>query len=669
MSTNAKMLVDLPEDIQNSMDESGYLDGYVEGPEYNPQGPEAAYRNALVSSFYRDYTNFSRPINAFQRMNIYSYMQQNEADSYVLSYPTRKEPWRNNTRLQTIPEKIDAVVAAVADLNLKDEVRSFSMYGSESDPMADAMEGLLEHAHELNLSQDKLRYNVRSHFIHGTAAESVDWRCMKQARKSLTSKGDYANAEWKDLPDSEDKRIWTSSIPLNRVIPGDLSQPYIWLQPHIWIEYVMDYEVFKSIYGHLPNAKYVRPVAVNNYVWAQTGYQAQIETDVIPRKVYLVVYQNRWRDEMAILANYVLLTKPGLPMPGKFLDKQYSVAWTPLIPVEHLCYGISGVQRMHNDSVLRDFFYNALVDRTRQELEPPVVTSYRNIVNRYMFRPGAITPVGADFKVDRIISDQAGISDSFAMIKFIDENINRISVPLIMQGQQPGQGVTAYQIREQMKNALRTMFVIFSAVAEQKRQVTQLMIRNILEYYPEFGVSQIDQNLGEVNKILKKVFTVKGQVAKSGMQGKRKIGFAKLPENVKVGSALMRGLQMDEEASRIYGTPHKWYLLDPDTMRKFKHQAYVIINPGQRKSKEADKIEAREEYLQLRQDPLINQEKNLAEYLSKTGKNPDEWIQKGQPQPGLEAKAMEGAGPQPGSSPLQGQETKEANLDKAMQMA
>lgn len=625
--------------------------------EYNPTGKEAEYLGQLKGLWKQDLDNHTKPYDFFQRKSLLAYMQQNEQDSYALFNPQRKDRWRNNTRLTTQRDKTDTIISAVADLNLEEEFHSFQIHGERVKEVETPLEHLMEVANIKDEYERKQKLAVLYLLTHGSLSEKIQW--FNPHKKGRIIKDvDYEAGTFKADKGTEldnAGKIWTTIQPLNRLVLGDVTQPFMELQPRVWQEGVYDYTYIKQYLGKWKNFKeFVRPVANINREWTSLRSEGQTEETTVPSKVHVLNYENIWDDENALICNGVLVTPVGLPMPSRFLDKQYSNTLTQLYDFSpHFAYGYSFTQRLHNDSVLKDFFYNALVDRVRQELEPPLVTSYKTIVNRNMFIPGKVTPAGGEFKIEQIIKDQGGINHAQAMMEFIDANLDKV-IPPIFGGGAAGGGTTAYEIREQMKNALRTMYNIFSSVAYARKKRAELVIRLILEKYPEIGVSTIDNSISKAVGGIKHIFTTKGRASDLGGDGAAQIAFAKMPEGEERLKAL-KEMADDEAMYKKKGQLKKWYLIDPELVSKMNHVVYVKVNPTQRKSKVADKVEAREDYSLYMSNPLVDQEVVTRDLLITDDKDPEKYLKKQEPQapqaPGGETMQPGAPGQQSGGMP------------------
>jgi hypothetical protein len=131
----------------------------------------------------------------------------------------------------------------------------------------------------------------------------------------------------------------------------------------------------------------------------------------------------------------------------------------------------------------------------------------------------------------------------------------------------------------------------------------------------------------------------------------------------------LKSMSKDEKNGKRKGNLKKWYVLDSKAIFEMNHVVYVKVNPSQRKSKLADSFEAREDYVELMANPILDQEKVTREYLISKGKDPEKYIRKQQPQMPGEEGLPQGVQPMP-QKPMkmpnaaQGAEKKMNNLDQ-----
>jgi hypothetical protein len=596
--------------------------------DYTPKGEEALFNEELEASWTNAKAQYDRRYNFLQRRTLAEFLTFCESDSYALGYPSRKDRWRNNHRSLIQREKAEAIEAAVADANLQPENRSYSIYGESLREMTEAMDVLGEHADGLNDSEEKDRHAVRQLLRDGTRCEDIVWRVQHRPSRAVT-KFDWKSGEIEFADTGKtsiDERIWTQGRPLNRVLLTDLRNPYVEDQA-AWKVTPMRYDLWKSMFGGWECAKYVRPINSDQYLRNETPSQIESNWQEGMTDVVIRVYEDPLRDIYAMFFNQVRATPLNCPMPSRFTEKRHSFIWSigPFPFDEHFALGDSLYRRTHNDAAIWDFIYNALTDRGRQELEPPTITSFRTILNRHMYAPGKSTPVGPDFKVERLIPDGANvINQSLAMAEFVKENINRATIADIMQGQRKGGGSqTLGEIQEELRAAWRTIWHILFSVAMLKKRRREAMNALILEHYPTLNAGiAMKGNISTAAGGISKVFSSTRSLD-SG-ESEMRVAFADMSKmSPQVGRDLSDEFFKDKLQN---GGKREWLLVDPDALRKQRHMVFISVNPADRKSKKTDRIKDIEDYNMRLANPYINPEKNAESLVIAQGKDPKDWV-------------------------------------------
>lgn len=558
---------------------------------YRPNADEQAYVNALKSEFTVDCEDDQRAYDFWQRKSKTEWMRQNQEDSYALYYLTKKDPWRSNIREMTIPQKIDLVMGAIGDLNLVPETHSRTLYGQAAEQMGDAMDVLMQDARIKDRAEEKFMSAARYLLTYGTVCRNVAWRVTKTPDKIITREYPDGRCDFRDTGSfTTDERVWTDVDPFNRVIWGDVGQKYADLQPRKWRIKVVPYSVFRATFKDNPNFPFVKPTKMTGNTWIDLDTQNQIEWAENAWWVILLEYENIFRNVYAVTANGVLMTTINRPLPGKYAHKKYSHTLNQCFELDPGFFaGDSLVRRLHNDASLVDFFVNALVDYTRQDLVPPIIVSFRNAVNRSMYQPGAITRASGDFKVQSLLENRHGFDEAMALTKFISDNLDK-TVRQTVQNPKPNQlgaHPSATQIVEQAKENLQTLFTIFMAVSNMERDTAELMQLQILDHYPSMGIGPMDTQLGKIANITQ-VYSSKGSVNKSGKMGQRQVAFADIPQDKPGFAKLQKQISLDQKTTAKHGNPSKWFLMDRKEIDNYQHMVFVTINQEDRKSKKAD---------------------------------------------------------------------------------
>jgi hypothetical protein len=601
---------------------------------YLPSQEESEYLAELQAKYLRSLYYHTATHRYFNDKSLSDYLDRANDDSFLYVAPTPKDNWHSKTRRQTPREKFDALMAAILDQNLSPEVFAMDERGKDQRSGADVMDSLIRYSDFIEDADTKRKLRAHELLKNGTCATEVSWLQTWKNVKKLTKEFDPATGEakWSNTREKDFEGIWTKIVPLNRVLLGDVTKYFIEEQPYIFKEYVMQYDEAYMLFNEWKNWKYVTPVGEAFDTWNDTLAQTDTEQSTSSDRIFvrMRVYENKWSDEYAIVLNNVLMTPPGFPMPTP--DKGYSITWTQNADYDQaFAYGRSFFSMVHNDSVTLDFLYNAMIDKARQGLEPPLITSFKNLINKNMFAPGKVTHGDVNFK--RAVDHNGVTSADIEIARFVEENINKSSVSPIAQGQGGGSGMqTAFEIREQQKAALRMIGLVLYSIARMERDVAEKKLHYILKHYPKLKMNQVDKKSKEVVQV-GKTFTVRGEAAESAGVGRKEISFAKVPPEGEDASDMLKGMMDDEMKAQAAGERMKSYLVDPDFLRKLKYVFHVVVNPAKRKSKMADVQEAREKYSVYIQNPLIDPEWATRLLLRANEDDEEAAIKKQQPQP------------------------------------
>lgn len=652
---------------------------------YLPTGEEAVYLAELKSKWLRALWQHEEQYRYFNDKNLMAYMNRANDDSFLYVPPTPKDNWHSKTRRQTPREKFNALIAAILDQDLSPEIFSWDEKGQDQREAAEAAQALLMQSDYMEDAVEKRKMRAHELLKYGTCATEVSWLEVKRVQKTPTKKFDPSKMEasWTAKEEVQFEGVWTKVLPLNRVMLGDVTKYFINEQPFIWKEYVMTYDEAYNYFHSWKNWEFVSAVGDEYDTWNDTIAQVDTEnSDPGDRNfVRMKVYENIWSDEYAIVLNDVLMTPPGLPMPTP--DKQYSPTWTQVEPFDQaFAYGRSFFAVVHNDSVILDFLYNAMIDKARQGLEPPLITSFKNLVNKNMFAPGKISHGNIDFK--NAVNHQGVTNADVEIARFVEENINKSSVSNVTQGQSAQGPQTAYEIREQQKQALKMIGLVLYSIARMERDIAEKKLSYILKHYPEMKIASLDKKSKDVIQS-SKTFIARGDLGKSKGVGRQEVAFGQMPTDKKSTMALLQSMAKEEDAAAMDGERMQKFFVDPTYLRNLKYVFQIVANPSQRKSKIADAQESRDKYAIYIQNPMIDPEWTTRMLLRANQDDEEAAIKKQQPQqsptlaqdqnqgmpgqPQLQAPPQAGVGPQamPGMGALGGMMPAEKTMNRQAQ--
>lgn len=601
---------------------------------YNPGPLEAQYNAAIYAEFNNALWQFQNTHRFFNDRTFIQYMQRNQLDA-VAYVPPRRDPldWRNHRHSTLQYDKTAAILAFFVDLNFQCEPTAQDWLGRVNPKMAEISEALLQHANLLDNQEEKEKLADYAMLVDGTVFEEVAWTVRKQVKKT--------GARWspKDDPSrfSYDQRwvdtfegIETRLMKANRVLLGDISRLAINDQPYYFKEYVIPYDTAYGLFHEYHNWKYVADFDANTDQWTDTDTDIEIEQSQIQLQhlVRVRVYENLVRNEYAIYCNKVLMTPVGMPLPYN----QYSLTMQQAgILNHHFSYGRSFVDHLRRDTATRDVLYSLFIDSARQGLEPPMKSSFKALINRHMFRPGAITPLQAG-TLEPLIPANSLQNFAKDAIMMLEQSIDRASVSPIFQGQDASRSKTKYEVEQQLINAIRTAALIVSATVNRRRQKYEKMFQLILANYPEMSFGKLTTDADEIKR-----FVIKG----GNDTMSKEVMFQDTPKEEQFGLAVK--LMEDEEEMRKQGIPTKKYVVSPENFRAHEYVFNFRVNPQQRDSKSADILEVEKKYNMYMANPNIDPMFSTKMLLRANGDSPDEALRKETPQP---AQPMGGSMPQ-----------------------
>lgn len=614
---------------------------------YQPNSLEQQYNAAIYAEFDYALWQFQTSHKFFNDQTLVNYMQRNQLD--VVSYVApKRDPydWRNHRRSTVQYDKTAALLSFFIDLNFQCEPTAQDWLGRMNPEMAEVASALLQHANIMDSSDEKEKLADYAMLVDGTVSEEIAWVVKKQVAKSASAKwtpdmnpaGIEYTTRWSDVFEG----IETKLMKLNRVLLGDISKVIVKDQPYLFKEYVISYDSAYQLFHNYYAWRFVKPYDPNTDQWTDTDTDIEIEESNanIERLVRVRVYENVVRNEYALYCNKVLMTPVGMPLPyGRF-----SITWQQAgLLNHHFSYGRSFVGHLRADVATRDILYSLFIDKSRQGLEPPMKSTFKALVNRHMFRPGAITPMqGGD--LSPLIPENALQNFAKDAISMLENSIDRASVSPIFQGQGTSGSMTKYEVEQQLINSIRTAALIVSSTVNRRRQKAEAMFELILTHYPELSFGKLASDSDDIKRFV--VSAVEGTSDKEIMF--QPISDKTSPKQM---LGLTNNMLQGEKKARKSDHPVKKYLVDPDSFRAHKYVFNYRVNPQQRDSKATDIAEVERKYNMYMQNPFIDPIYPTKMMLRANGDDVNEAIKKQSPDMGL---GQPGQG-QPQGQPQQGQ--------------
>ena len=470
--------------------------------------------------------------------------------------------------------------------------------------------------------------------------------------------------EWdeEDDPETYDYRlkqvdtfegVLTNLLKLNRVLVGNIAEREIDKQPHIWKEYMPTYAQAYSLFSHFKRWQYVRPWSQQTDNWTDEITDLETESDERNQYVRVRIYESITTNEMAVYCNDVLMTPIGLAMPdycrGLQGDLHYDVILQQASIISPFFYlGRSYLDALRRYSEFLDVLRNTLINKSRQMSKMPMQSSFRFMVNKYMFAPGSVTQAsGGELK--SLLPDAAISIQPFFLeaMKMLQADMDKMSISPAAQGQSDP-NKTKYAVQQDLINAIRTVCGLVAGAVNLKKQQSEAYLRLGLKYLPD----QMSNPKMDTYRGLKKLVV-------GGMDGNssRELVFADAlgAKPMDIGKELAN----QENAKRAKGSKAKLYFIEKGKLKDYTISLDYRVVPQAHDSKMTDMNEIKQKAL-LYQSLQVEQEATQKMVVENFG---DDWEdfkpqQQAQPQQGQQP----GQPGQPqGQPPQQGQPQPQPN--------
>lgn len=562
--------------------------------DWQPDEEDAAYRDSLMREFQWAVWQFTNSSAYIAEMSPLEYYEMNLKDSVLVTEPLPdSDDWRNNIRLNDLIDKRDALLSFRESLHLSTEFLVQDALGNPRQPAADMLENLVKYAMEQDEYKEKSKLYNYGLFDFGTQYVRVTWDERQQFKRTERAPFDPMNPDAYQSflrPGNVLKKIKTEFVQFNRVFLGDYSQWFINDQPYYFIDAVVPYETAYQMFGQWKRWKYVKGYMPENDAWTDLLPDYELDDNSFNRKVRIRIYEKLSTKETAIFCNSVLMTPRGMKLP----DGMYSLIGQQAgVLNPRFAVGKSFLANIHNYAMIKDLMANIMVDRSRQDLEPPLKSTFRTLLNRHLFRPANVAQIMGTGELTPLIPETAMRNFAMEVFKMFEGQMDKASVAPIVQGQNTPGVDTKYEVQQQLYNSLRQVELWIQASARMEYQIAGKMADLALVHYPK--MSKVGAS---VDKVKAFVFTSPDGGTST------EIKFAKMPpESDTEGRMKVLGdMAKRERKAKVKGQNLKAYLCDPGEMDGWRWSLRMNVVPNAPESKASVAEDAKKDYLVLLQD-------------------------------------------------------------------
>lgn len=581
--------------------------GLEQQKEMNETKPVAPYEFSKNENL-RYY--FSRVVDARdQRGRRWGYFDDIDYETdYELNVEARNSylrPKKNDDEVRintgTTEKKIEATVNEILAMNLQPEIQAFDQQDLEIVDLGQDIGDVVKRTNQIEKDDDMWQEAVIELLTQRAVYVEELWIDQEIPNRSK-------NKKKKSL-----RRQYATKRVLNglQIYPGDLSLPaYLFQkQPYVVKYERKTYDEAKVIYGDWENWQYVKPGTPGqdelglNYKW-RFG-------TILKNEVEIITFMDYPNDEYMIIINDVLMFDPA-PLPWSY--EGYNISCTNLkslsldfIYGKPLTASAKVLQSLDNE-IIRNF-----IRKTRQSIEPPIGVAAGKVISKDSWSPAAVTQGLTTNDYTKLIDHQGVTNSEFAMMNLITQKIEEF-IGASSVGNFTKKNVTATQINEQQKQALKMLGLAVYAVMRLKRDMTYLRINTILTEY----IKPIDRKLNPITNKVENIynsFTAHDSSLPDGRKGKKIINFSDRSLTPLEEDEIRRFEDLKE---KVAGVPIRIKQINVKLLEEFPIRWYVNVTSQDRDTSALNKA-------------MFTDQLNQANQLAKATQrqlNADTWIER-----------------------------------------
>lgn len=592
-------------------------------------------RNAreMLHDEFNSKSYLNRYVENFKAGNSYTPPRKNQEDTSVVTGTTR--------------EKKLAIINAVLQLVFDTKFRAFDSDNLEDQQLGEAMSDCVFQANQIEQWDEKKIYAYEELATQGDVFVEDLWIDEKRVDKKKIRIKDITEDTFRDFKPEKALKVVFSG-PRRRVIPGpqvylgNIREPNIRLQPHIFTRQIIPYEQAKAIYGHLPRFNNVprqlrNTAGVTEDHW---GFNWRLES-IEANMVEVICYQDKYNDEYQILLNGVMQLPVGFPMPWE--HGEYNIVQGHLEPISaFFAYSKSIPDKTFLDQQVLDEMYRLAVLKTQKSFMPPIANYSANILSKNMFLPGKVNNDLEKGDIEVLGGNPqmyAMTQSEFEMFKLVKGLVDEKSVNPSLQGKAFGSRTTAVEVDTVVKQAKQQLGVMIFGFMNLHMQLDLLRLYTLLENYTKPDGEKVDK----INNRLAKKFaavSVEREIGGRGF-GIKRVEFTEEPKSPEELYDMEEGITRDPETKKPLQVrpprkPVKIMQIKPSVLRSIQYRWYPQVVVNERETSLTDQITFEDGLVKANQmwgPQAINQDYAKQQWAAKRKIDPQYFFTQGTPAP------------------------------------
>lgn len=451
--------------------------------QYNPSEEVKKVTSRVWKRFEVLKSNRNQQFRLFNGLTLNQYVDASvKRMSLFTERPMDDDDWQAKTVMTTTRDKSNAILAHVYTQNIMPDFLDTQRNDPIRPKIVRGMYMASVYAEEKR--GDFIQFDSTFSAIEkGTVVVYEGFKVKKAKIKNpvkydpITGECDYEIKEeilWSDCE--------SEIVDLLGFYPGDVAQTNIQKMPDCAWETFTDVDTFKIEFGHYPNAQFVM---AGGDASQQSFFKDYIAKEVGKDKVHVLRYFSKVDDEFHILANGVLLTRPGNPLPwiDKLQDRGLPF-WASRFEMldESFFWGMSLPFKVKGNQDVLDIAYRMIINAAILTGNSPIITDDPEMEEDFSIHPGQIKYHARGSSAQQMDFGPA-TEAAYRLVQLAARNIDEATVDDATAGQGGNKGVSATQsiIANQEAKKLISLFSVCLEQGVQNR--AYLRSSRIMQFY------------------------------------------------------------------------------------------------------------------------------------------------------------------------------------------
>lgn len=517
------------------------------------------------------------------------------ATSYIKPRKNRQE---SNFTTGKSRKQLMVDLAGLVNLNLEPDITAYDRNDLGLTELGEAMENILEKSRDIDGDEEKKLMRQYTLMEQGEVYVEVMWKKGFELKKTMQNfaSGRFRNVEIRSRLKKSLGRLTSNVIMNEKVYLGDITQPIVKEQPHLFTAESQPYESLQAIFEGYEMWKYV-PKDMTSFTSevanADTGYLSAWTIGTVKKgRVEIIKYQSITDNEFQIFLNGIPMLPIGFPLSEITPDSTYLLEGQIFSIIDaHFAYGKSLIQILKTSQALEDEFWKLTLLKGQQGAIPSMINNTGRAMSSRMLMPGVIIPNIPPDKFKPLLDSQLrGVtSNETQVLSLLRDNIEDNSSSEQFGGQAVKKNTTAEEVSTVQAQAEKLFGLTVFPAALLEKKIAEKAIPILLANW----FDPVDEVVDKVRNSLVPVYR-RSNVEKPidgegiGQQVVEVVGKGAVPSPFEI-------FKQEQEIFNSTGIPTRKIVLSSEMMHTMKTTYAVAVVPTPKRSSNMQKMMFREE--------------------------------------------------------------------------